>query len=225
VPGKWNGKRCPACGEGILHDGTRTETVDYRGEAFQSHQAGAYCDKCADGVVYNDPEAEKLWSAFRDRVDAEQALELATIRARLDLTQDEASKLSGGGHNAFSRYERREAQPVVGILNLFRLLDRHPSLLSEFLPARGVSTKANAYAVFTIQHVEKVLLTGRPDATKMPGVIFVDTSHALAPALGVDWDRWRPSPLLARTSSVYADYQRTPNIRKVARTHRKAAEE
>ncbi|MGZ8218763.1 type II toxin-antitoxin system MqsA family antitoxin [Methylomagnum sp.] len=46
-------------------------------------------------------------------------------------TQAEAAKLAGGGKNAFSRYEHGQAKPVAAVVNLFRLLDRHPELLDE----------------------------------------------------------------------------------------------
>jgi hypothetical protein len=36
------------------------------------------------------------------------------------------ARLTGGGHNAFSRYERGEAAPLPAVINLFRLLDKHP---------------------------------------------------------------------------------------------------
>lgn len=42
-----------------------------------------------------------------------------------------AAKIMGGGHNAFSRYERGAATPVPAVMNLLRLLDRHPELLRE----------------------------------------------------------------------------------------------
>ena len=42
-----------------------------------------------------------------------------------------AAKLTGGGHNAFSRYERGEATPLPAVMNLLRFLDRHPELLKE----------------------------------------------------------------------------------------------
>lgn len=69
--------------------------------------------------------------AFRDEVDAHEIVELARIRKKLKLTQQEAAKLAGGGKNAFSRYERGQAKPVAAVVNLFRLLDRHPDLLRE----------------------------------------------------------------------------------------------
>lgn len=60
-----------------------------------------------------------------------QSHEIRRIRRKLGLSQVEAARLTGGGHNAFSRYERGEAAPLPAVINLFRLLDRHPELLSE----------------------------------------------------------------------------------------------
>jgi len=61
----------------------------------------------------------------------EQAEELRRTRNKLGLTQAQAAKLTDGGHNAFSRYERGEATPMPAVVNLFRLLGRHPELLRE----------------------------------------------------------------------------------------------
>ena len=53
-----------------------------------------------------------------------------------------AAKLTGGGHNAFSRYERGEVMPMPSVLNLLKLLDRHPVLLAE-LDAFGEKENIN----------------------------------------------------------------------------------
>jgi HTH-type transcriptional regulator/antitoxin MqsA len=53
------------------------------------------------------------------------------VRKKLRLTQHQAGKLTGGGHNAFGRYERGEVRPLPAVVNLFRLLDTHPALLDE----------------------------------------------------------------------------------------------
>jgi HTH-type transcriptional regulator/antitoxin MqsA len=63
--------------------------------------------------------------------------EIARIRKKLGLTQAAAARLTGGGHNAFSRYERGEAAPLPAVVNLLKLLDRHPDLLAELQPRRG----------------------------------------------------------------------------------------
>ena len=131
---KWHGATCPECGRGTLHDGTRPQIVEYRGARYESQQTGAFCDNCGDGMVTDDPAEEARWEKFRNQVNTQQAQELAAIRARLNLTQEQASAISGGGHNAFSRYERQEAQPVLGVVNLFRALNIYPDLVGRFLP-------------------------------------------------------------------------------------------
>jgi HTH-type transcriptional regulator/antitoxin MqsA len=128
---RWNNQQCPLCFEGTLHDGSRNSTLEYRGHLYEYTSEGAFCDHCGDGFPVHDKEEETRWKIFRDKVDAEEAKELARIRKKLKLTQREAARIAGGGHNAFSRYERGEAKPVQAVVNLFRLLDQHPELLKE----------------------------------------------------------------------------------------------
>jgi HTH-type transcriptional regulator/antitoxin MqsA len=128
---KWNNKPCPLCSEGTLHDGTQDKSLGYQGRKYEYKAIGAFCDHCHDGFPNHSESEEAEWKSFRDKVDAEEAAELARIRKKLKLTQQEAAKIAGGGHNAFSRYERGEVKPVQAVLNLFRLLDHHPDLLKE----------------------------------------------------------------------------------------------
>lgn len=50
------------------------------------------------------------------------AAELARIRKKLKLTRQEAARITGGGPNAFSRYERGKARPLPAVTNLFTFL-------------------------------------------------------------------------------------------------------
>jgi HTH-type transcriptional regulator/antitoxin MqsA len=131
MSGIWHGKPCPICGNGILYDGQKTEVTEYRGRQFTSSQTGAFCDSCADGIVYHDPAAADAWEQFRKTVHEDERRELVAVRQSLGLTQQDAVRIAGGGHNAFSRYERGEAHPVLGVVNLFRLLGRYPQLLLD----------------------------------------------------------------------------------------------
>ncbi len=128
---KWNGQSCPLCGMGTLHDGVKAVLQDYKRHLFTSQTSGAFCDNCADGFAEFDPVEEAAWLTFRNQVDAQEAAELVRIRKKLKLTQAEAARLAGGGKNAFSRYERGQVKPMAAVVNLFRLLDHHPELLSE----------------------------------------------------------------------------------------------
>lgn len=128
---KWNKKTCPLCKEGVLHIGTKIVVQNYKGHSYTSKASGAFCDRCTDGFVeYNETE-EAAWQAFRDQVDTQLASELASIRKRLKLTQAQAAQIAGGGKNAFSRYERGQTKPMAAVVNLFKLLDKHPELVKE----------------------------------------------------------------------------------------------
>jgi len=131
--GKWNGQACPVCATGVLHDGSKVVTRDYKGHPYQSELHGAFCDKCDEAILAYDASEESAWLAFRDQIDCQMASELEGIRKRLKLTQAQAAKLAGGGKNAFSRYERGQAKPVVAVINLFKLLDKHPDLIKELV--------------------------------------------------------------------------------------------
>lgn len=130
---------CPYCGS--------PEWKQFKGETFEiSHRgltakekglAGWRCRAC-DEVVFDKASAQRYSAAGDNLVlaarTAEQA-EIRRIRRKLGLTQAMAAKLMGGGHNAFSRYERGEAAPVPAVMNLLRILDRHPELLRELTDA------------------------------------------------------------------------------------------
>jgi HTH-type transcriptional regulator / antitoxin MqsA len=128
---KWHGQSCSLCGAGTLVDGVQASTQKYKGQIFASEICGAFCDHCGDGFVTYSADEEAAWLKFRDGVDAHEAADLVRIRKKLRLTQMQAAQIAGGGKNAFSRYERGQAKPVTAVVNLFRLLDKHPELLGE----------------------------------------------------------------------------------------------
>jgi len=117
----------------------------FEGETFTIKHAGmtAAVDelsgwRCADcGEIEFDADSARRYAAAGDALvlrDRErQSKEIRRIRRKLGLTQLAASRLTGGGHNAFSRYERGEATPLPAVFNLFRLLDKHPELLQDLV--------------------------------------------------------------------------------------------
>lgn len=129
-------KKCGSCGSGkdatrfrnetfyVSHAGMRTKVEDL---------SGWRCSECAD-VVF-DTKSARTYAAAGDALVArsrvKQGHEFRRIRQKLGLSQAAAARLTGGGHNAFSRYERGEAAPMAAVVNLFRLLDRHPELLKD----------------------------------------------------------------------------------------------
>ena len=64
---------------------------------------------------------------------------IRTVRKNLDLTQEEAGSLLGGGPRAFTKYETGALKPSAAVINLLRILEVDPSILltlkDEDLPA------------------------------------------------------------------------------------------
>jgi HTH-type transcriptional regulator/antitoxin MqsA len=60
---------------------------------------------------------------------------IANVRKKLALDQREAAEIFGGGINAFSRYENGKTRPPLALVQLFKVLDRHPELLDEIRAA------------------------------------------------------------------------------------------
>jgi HTH-type transcriptional regulator/antitoxin MqsA len=103
--------------------------VSYRGlVADVEGLSGFRCGTCGE-IEYDQASAERYAQAsdalvLQDRRAVGE--DLRRIRKKLRLNQAEASALTGGGHNAFSRYETGKVSPPPAVVNLFRMLERHP---------------------------------------------------------------------------------------------------
>ena len=124
-------KTCICCDAGakMIRFDEETHAVVFRELSRDVEGLSGYrCGAC--GEIEFDPESAERYAAAGDAlvVEARNAIgrELRRIRKKLGLNQLEASMLTGGGHNAFSRYETGKVYPAVAIVNLFRVLDRHP---------------------------------------------------------------------------------------------------
>lgn len=111
-----------------------TFQVAHKGLSAEVKGLGGFrCASCGD--IEFDERSAKRYALAGDKLvlqaRAAQRAEIRRIRKKLGLSQQSAAKLTGGGHNAFSRYERGEVAPLPAVVNLFRLLDKHPDLLKE----------------------------------------------------------------------------------------------
>jgi len=127
-------RECLNCGQGNLRHAVKDVPYEYKGHAtVVSKVAGWHCPHCHE-VEFDPGEGARFAEAIKrisGEIDTWEATELARIRKKLKLTQQEAARITGGGPNAFSRYERGKARPLPAVTNLFHLLDLHPELLNE----------------------------------------------------------------------------------------------
>ncbi|BCX70357.1 MULTISPECIES: type II toxin-antitoxin system MqsA family antitoxin [Pseudomonas] len=132
-----NTQQCFSCGarEGMRHFEGRSETMSVNGmQRRVDDLSGWECQMCGE-VELDDCCSDRHSQAGDELVMAARRMigeEMKRIRRKLHLTQKETVQLlSGGGHNAFSRYERGEVLPPKTLVLLMRLLDRYPYLLAE----------------------------------------------------------------------------------------------
>jgi HTH-type transcriptional regulator/antitoxin MqsA len=125
---------CLNCEQGNMVRAKQDAEIEYRGNRVTVRALdGWHCPECGE-VEFAQNEGERYAAALeklRLKVDALESAELARIRKKLKLSQRRAAEISGGGVNAFSRYENGKARPVAAVVNLFRLLDKHPELINE----------------------------------------------------------------------------------------------
>jgi len=122
--------------KGMTRFKDETFTIDHAGRTIDiDGLSGWRCGHC--GEVEFDASSAQRYAAASDEMvlheRAKQSEEIRRIRHKLRLSQAAAARLTGGGHNAFSRYERGEATPMPAVINLFRLLDEHPELLKDLV--------------------------------------------------------------------------------------------
>jgi HTH-type transcriptional regulator/antitoxin MqsA len=118
-----------------MHD-TRDIPYTYKGEStLISAVAGEFCTACGE-VVLDDAESNRVSQSmlqFNKQVNASIVDPdfIVRVRKKLELDQQEAAEIFGGGVNAFSRYENGKTKPPLALVKLLKMLDKHPELLAE----------------------------------------------------------------------------------------------
>ena len=125
---------CLNCEKADMVRGKNDKVVEYRGKQITVAAVGGWhCPACGE-CEFSRGEGKRYAAAveqLREEIDKQESAELARIRKKLKLSQKEAAVIAGGGVNAFSRYEHGKSKPVAAVVNLFRILDKHPELVEE----------------------------------------------------------------------------------------------
>ena len=128
--------KCPVCGAAELIRDTRDLPYVYKGESTTIPSVTAdFCSACDESItdLAETDRVMREMRAFNKQVNAAIVDPgfIINVRKKLELGQREAAEIFGGGVNAFSRYENGKTKPPLALVKLFKLLDRHPELLSE----------------------------------------------------------------------------------------------
>ena len=123
-------EQCPICAKGKLAFYKEPDELQYKGQTFFVDVEYAVCQNCGEEMILpdqikrNDCRVRDAWRKADGLLTGSQ---IAELRKKLSLTQQEAAKVFGGGVNAFSKYERGEVIQSEGMDKLMRLaLEERP---------------------------------------------------------------------------------------------------
>jgi HTH-type transcriptional regulator/antitoxin MqsA len=133
---------CKLCKSEDVSDYVEAEEVSYKGRTLQVSMAYSLCNSC-DREFISKPQILQneaaLRAAKKDHDGLLSSEEIIRARRALSLTQEQASRVFGGGRNAFSKYERGEVSQSVAMDKLIRICLNHREIFHEL--ARDTTDK------------------------------------------------------------------------------------
>jgi len=136
-----NNLLCADCGAETLQSFVEIEQFVYKGHTLSVEVEYSVCSQCGaetilqDQIKRNDYRTRDAW---RKADGLLSGTEIVALRKQLDLTQQQAAQMFGGGTNAFSKYERGEVIQSVAMDNLMRLaLETQPVNVDQWLMNRA----------------------------------------------------------------------------------------
>jgi HTH-type transcriptional regulator / antitoxin MqsA len=124
---------CPVTGRALRRD-TRPFTVRYKTHEIVVGLPGYYPDDDGESVHVGADmaAADDALRVLKERVDGlPSPATIRRIRQKLRLSQRAAGEVFRVGTRAFDKYERSLVEPSGPTVQLLRLLDNHPELVTE----------------------------------------------------------------------------------------------
>ena len=132
---------CKICKSESIRQLDDMESISYKGSVLLISMEYSVCNKCGrefiskQQILNNDSRVRDA----KKRVDGLlTSTEIKNARTSMELTQEQASVVFGGGKNAFSKYERAEVSQSVAMDKLIRICLKHPAVLHELLIGAGI---------------------------------------------------------------------------------------
>ena len=108
----------------ILRRDTRSQTVTVGSLSRVVEVPGWYPNDDSDSI-HTGADLKASNDAFQ-QLRTEYGALVKTVRKSLNLSQEEAGWIIGGGRRAFQKYESGKTPPSVAAVGLFEILRRHP---------------------------------------------------------------------------------------------------
>jgi HTH-type transcriptional regulator/antitoxin MqsA len=151
-----NHQTCKICGSTDVVLKTEDVTVQYgQYQRIVENYQSFHCSECGEDIV--EPNSLKRYDQefIALKRKAEGLLspsEIREIRAIIDLTQDEAGQILGGGPKAFAKYENGKIPQSKAMDNLLRFVKANPSMVKLLMAGDLDSEKSLVTPIFEEVH-------------------------------------------------------------------------
>lgn len=108
----------------LLRRGVRPQMVSFGSMTRTVESPGWYPDDDSE-PIHTGADLVESDRVFRE-LRAAYAAHVRKVRKQLNLTQEEAGRLIGGGRRAFQKYESGATPPSDAAIGLIEILRRHP---------------------------------------------------------------------------------------------------
>jgi HTH-type transcriptional regulator / antitoxin MqsA len=177
---------CPSCDSSSCYEETYSSEIEYGSSKVQVDGLKRYvCEDC-EAIHADDSQSRYNLSLIQRAKGLTPSLilgpEIRSFRDSVGITQREASKLFGGGLNAFSKYETGEVVQSEPMDNLLWLAMKFPGLIEALADRRGVQlsdkVRRACGAIFQMSFEASDLLSktasayGNPDWSKYFGNVM-----------------------------------------------------
>lgn len=135
---------CPVCGTGHLTRKSVEEEFSYKGITGTYKHNFSVCDVChvdqadSEEMKLNKRAVIRLKKTIEGLLTGEEVLQM---RKTLGISQEDASKIFGGGPVAFSKYEKDDVMQSVAMDNIFRLAMDVPGAFEYLCKRSGVPVR------------------------------------------------------------------------------------
>lgn len=164
-----NNSLCPICGEGLLHEKITLSLREHSGVKKMVPLHSSECSECGSDIVDEKQASlnKRLMTEFYKEADGLlTGEEIKQIRKVLHLTQTEASKIFGGGSNAFTKYENDDVTQSVAMDKLMRLTVEMPEVFSRLCSQSGMKVDIKKIDWFGYSPQVKPLRSDKPEEEK-----------------------------------------------------------
>lgn len=132
------GELCGVCESGPLNTCEEQDSVEYKGIKGEIRFLSSVCESCGIEQFTEDQlrQNKRAFIEFRKQVLGLCSGErVRAIRKKLEMSQEQAAKIFGGGKVAFSKYESGDVVQAESMDNLLRVAEAFPEVV-KFLIAR-----------------------------------------------------------------------------------------